>query len=477
MLTPFPFVTFERSKDLLMFKKEWELTSLFLVYDLVLITVSFLAILQLKFGMLDADRYFLVLPVILVSWLIVVVFVANENFVFRDSMIDRFKGQLFDFFLFAGIVSFTLLLFELKLYSRLIVFGTILSFFVLRSIGYILLYKYLVYMRAKGRHVSKVLILGAGRVGRNALEFFKRNGSLGYHVQGFLDDNPDAAMVDEKLVLGSLDDLDSVLAKMVVNEIIVALPLSEGDKIRVALESADYHGIRVRLIPDYYRMFERTFHTSKLGNFPVINLRQIPLDLMYNASLKRIFDVLFSVFALVLLLPVFILIAISIKLNSAGPALYKPVRIGHGGREFKCLKFRTMRKNEDSQNNTKSTVQNDPRITSVGTFLRKYSLDELPQFFNVLKNDMSVVGPRPHRTFLNESMQEQVEGYMLRHYIKPGITGWAQVNGWRGPTETYEQKHERTIHDLWYIENWTLWLDVRIVVLTVLGRKVKDNAF
>ncbi|MCF8461746.1 MAG: undecaprenyl-phosphate glucose phosphotransferase [Flavobacteriales bacterium] len=460
-----------------MFKKEWELTSFFLVYDLVLITISFIGIMQLKFGMLDVNRYYLVLPVILISWLIVVVFAANQNFVFRDSLVDRFKGQLFDFFLFAGVVSFTLLLLELQLYSRFIVFGTILTFFVLRSLGYLVLYRYLVYMRAKGRHVSKVLILGAGRVGQNTFEFFKRNRSLGYQVQGFLDDNPDASLVDKNLVLGSLDDLDSVLDKMVVNEIIVALPLSVGDKIRVALESADYHGIRVRLIPDYYRMFERTFQTSKLGNFPVVNLRQIPLDMMYNASLKRSFDLLFSVVALVLLAPVFIVIAISIKLNSSGPVLYRPVRVGQGGREFKCLKFRTMRNNEDSRNNTKSTVQNDPRITSVGAFLRKYSLDELPQFINVLKNDMSVVGPRPHRTFLNESMQQQVEGYMLRHYIKPGISGWAQVNGWRGPTETFEQKHERTMHDLWYIENWTLWLDIRIVLLTVLGRKVKDNAF
>jgi lipopolysaccharide/colanic/teichoic acid biosynthesis glycosyltransferase len=165
-----------------------------------------------------------------------------------------------------------------------------------------------------------------------------------------------------------------------------------------------------------------------------------------------------------------------VKASSRGPVFYVPARIGLGGKEFGCLKFRSMVVDDSKDHNLKSTVVGDSRITKTGIFLRKYSLDELPQFINVLLGEMSVVGPRPHRAFLNEDMQKKVEGYMLRHYIKPGITGWAQVNGWRGPTETLEQKEQRTNHDLWYIDNWSFWLDIRIVLLTLIG-KSGHNAF
>ena len=180
-------------------------------------------------------------------------------------------------------------------------------------------------------------------------------------------------------------------------------------------------------------------------------------------------------FAIIITLPVTIALSIMIKLESTGPVFYRPQRVGLNGTEFDCLKFRSMIV-DTSPTREEKYCQGDPRITKVGAFIRKSSLDELPQFINVLKGEMSVVGPRPHRKFLNDQLQSKVEGYMLRHYIKPGITGWAQVNGWRGPTETMEQKINRTKHDLWYIDNWTIWLDLRIVLMTVVG-KSKTNAF
>jgi len=458
-----------------MLKRDSKLASFFLGYDIVLIAISFLLSIYVKYDGLEAGRYFLVLPLIIINWVLVKVIITHDNYYFRDSILLRLKSQFPDFLLFAGVVSFSLLALDLKLYSRLVVFGTILGFFLFRNLGYLIIYQYLGWMRRKGRHVSKVLVLGAGRIGEQVMHFANSNIANGYRIVGFLDDAPNNPNIPEKLILGGLSDLKKALDGGLIDEIIIALPLTEDEKIRKSLEQADFHGLRVRLIPDYYRLFNRTFETSRFGQLPTINLRQIPLDRIVNIILKRVFDIIFSIAALIAVFPVMVIVAILIKIDAPGPIFYRPVRIGEGGRKFSCLKFRTMFENEASDGNTKSTVKGDSRITKIGSVLRKYNLDELPQFVNVLKNEMSVVGPRPHRTFLNEHMQKMVEGYMVRHYIKPGITGWAQVNGWRGPTTTVEQKLERTSHDHWYIENWTFLLDMKIIIMTLRG--ASNNAF
>ncbi|MBL4587202.1 MAG: undecaprenyl-phosphate glucose phosphotransferase, partial [Flavobacteriales bacterium] len=390
-------------------------------------------------------------------------------------LVQRILNQILSFMIFVGIVSTLVLVLDLKLYSRMVLFGTILFFFILRSVGFVLIYRYLAHMRAKGRHVKRVLILGAGRIGSQLLEHLNKDVGLGYMVVGFLDDAPEKAMVSEEKILGSISDLDSKIISENVDEIILAIPLVEEGKINKAIELAEFHGLRISMIPDYRRLFNRPFETQTMGSLPVINIREIALDNIFNKTVKRTFDILFSLIVLIVLTPLFIIIAIWVKLDSSGPILYGPVRIGQGGKEFKCWKFRSMKVDNSPDLASKSTVENDPRITKSGAFLRKQSLDELPQFFSVLIGNMSVIGPRPHRAFLNEDMQKKVDGYMLRHYIKPGISGWAQVNGWRGPTNTAEQKLERTTHDLWYVENWSLWLDVKIVFMTLFGSS--KNAF
>lgn len=198
---------------------------------------------------------------------------------------------------------------------------------------------------------------------------------------------------------------------------------------------------------------------------------------MQAVFIKSIFDKLFAFVAVIMLLPVYVFIAILIKLDSKGPILFMPIRVGRNGEKFIMFKFRTMDCNDDATLGSKSTVENDPRITDVGKILRKYSLDELPQFFNVLVGNMSVVGPRPHRIVLDERIQSVVEGYDLRKLVKPGVTGWAQVNGWRGPTKTHEQIYQRTSFDLDYIRNWSLSLDIKIIYQTVFSEKVRNNAF
>ena len=199
-------------------------------------------------------------------------------------------------------------------------------------------------------------------------------------------------------------------------------------------------------------------------------------ELLKFSNMKRFFDIFFSIFALVLVSPLLIIIGLLVKLTSSGPVLYVAERVGMGGAIFKMYKFRTMNHSRESQE-TFSTLENDSRITPLGHFLRKTNLDEVPQFFNVLKGEMSVVGPRPHRVSLDKKLQNEVAKYMIRRHIKPGITGWAQVNGWRGPTNTEEQKIQRTRHDIWYIKNWTFWLDIKIIFLTLFGKKTWENAF
>jgi exopolysaccharide biosynthesis polyprenyl glycosylphosphotransferase len=201
------------------------------------------------------------------------------------------------------------------------------------------------------------------------------------------------------------------------------------------------------------------------------------MDSYISRFWKRVFDVIFSFIALLITFPILLLVAIAIKLDSKGPVFYRPVRLGKRGTEIRIYKFRSMKHNQTAADRTKSTALNDDRITRVGKIIRKYSLDELPQFINVLIGDMSVVGPRPHRLDLNKRFQQTTQNYLVRHYVKPGITGWAQVNGWRGPTETKYQYIGRTLHDLWYIEHWNFALDLYIIFLTIFGKGTRNNAF
>lgn len=454
--------------------KGFRLVWIFLAYDILIIIASFLGSIYLKYNSFEAGKYYLVLPLIIIIWVMVVLTFTSQNYYFREGIIQRLRSQIIDFVIFGGIVSSLVLILGLKIYSRVVLFGTISMFFFLRNIGFLLLYKYLSYMRSKGRHVKRLLIVGAGRMGNELFNYVKADVGIGYTVVGFLDDNIDKVTVPKEMILGGTGDLEEVLKKHRIEQVVLAIPLSETQIISNAIETAEFYGLRIGMIPDYYRVVERSFETTTLGNLPIVSIRDIALDKGFNKALKRAFDLVFSLAVLVLLSPLFLIIAFLIKVGSPGPVFYTPIRVGKDGKEFRCWKFRSMLVDNDPNHATKSTVEGDERITKIGAFLRKRSLDELPQFFNVLVGEMSVVGPRPHRTFLNEDMRKKVEGYMIRHYIKPGITGWAQVNGWRGPTETFEQKEQRTKHDLWYIDNWTFWLDLRIVLMTAAGKSNKN---
>jgi len=281
-------------------------------------------------------------------------------------------------------------------------------------------------------------------------------------------------VVEDKTV-EDLQLMKEYLSDHHVEEIVLNLPIKTSEEVREILQLADYHGTRVKILPDFGPLI--IGNSGKADVFKAVNVRPMPLDNRAAYFFKEAFDLVFASVVLIGLLPLFLVIAVLIKLDSPRPVFYCPIRVGKNNRPFKLYKFSTMRVSDPTDGGVNSTLQDDPRITKLGKFLRKYSIDELPQFINVFLGDMSVVGPRPHRTFLNEQFQKSEENYMIRHYYKPGITGWAQVNGWRGPTDTREKKHQRTVHDLWYLENWSFALDMKIIWKTVFGKKTHESAF
>jgi putative colanic acid biosynthesis UDP-glucose lipid carrier transferase len=336
------------------------------------------------------------------------------------------------------------------------------------------LYTYLIAVRKHGPLYNKIMVIGAGKIGEAIQLYYRLNPDLGRMI-GFLDDSK---VKSERLnVLGKISDFQKVFNEHNFNEVIITIDLSKEKEIHTLVNLAEYNGVRPSIVANYYSLFNRNFELKNFAGIPIVSIREVPLDPYAPRFWKRIFDMGFSLVILLLLLPVFIVIAIAIKIESKGPVFYQPIRVGKRGAEIMVYKFRSMRVSKNEADKKRSTSKNDDRITRVGKFIRKYSLDELPQFINVLKGEMSVVGPRPHRVDLNKRFQQTVQSYMVRQYIKPGITGWAQVNGWRGPTETKYQYIARTLHDLWYIEHWNFALDIYIIFLTVFGTKTRRNAF
>ena len=379
------------------------------------------------------------------------------------------------------VVIFILLIhafFPFPVYLQNAIVAFVVGYFVLSFLIYFMLQDDESTSRKSDSKVKYTLVAGVGNLAGDVERSLYGSGNNRYQVKGYINckKKEECAVAKDKVV-GNLEDINDYLRDNPVDEIVIALPVKPAKKIRSIIEAADYHGIRVKYVPDYRGLFGDNYKIVKYGQVEAVNVRQLPLDGTFAFAIKNSFDKVFAFFALLFLAPVFLAIAILIKLDSPGPVLYCPVRIGKGGKPFKVYKFRSMQQNDDAIAGAKSTQKNDPRISRLGKFLRKYSLDELPQFWNVLKGEMSVVGPRPHRSYLNQQLQASEDKYMIRHYFKPGITGWAQVNGWRGPTETKEQRSQRTKHDLWYMENWSLMLDIKIVLLTIFSRKAHKTAF
>lgn len=318
--------------------------------------------------------------------------------------------------------------------------------------------------RGHGRNFSKVVIVGDNSTGHRLFREMTSDTGFGYRVLGFFDRTPGEA-TPEGLYRGPISKLEDFIMRHGVDEIFCTLPGSEEEDIAATVAIAESKVAQFYYVPQLSPTMARTFDLYAMGQVPVLSFRHQPLKKMRNRLIKRLFDIAFSGAVLICSPIVFIPIAIAIKMTSPGPVFFSQKRTGYRGREFNCLKFRTMKVNSDADKVQAS--KDDPRKTRLGDFLRRTSIDELPQFFNVLKGDMSIVGPRPHMLKHTEQYSALIDKYMVRHYIKPGITGWAQINGLRGQTEELWQMEERVRHDVWYIENWSFLLDLKIMFRTV----------
>jgi Undecaprenyl-phosphate glucose phosphotransferase len=409
-------------------------------------------------------------------WTLVILINRDQDFYVSAGNKKKIKSFILSIFMFIGIISTIAIVFKIEYFNRTTFMLPIFLFSIMNIISLGIVSD--IFKRKKSSDfVSRVLLIGSANKWKNIQNTIQSFKEKGYGVVGFLDHKTSKSKLEGISILGRTDDLKEVLDTHLIDEIFIMGGILEEKEIKEIIKVADYKGSRVNIIPETPVLLGGTLKPYIIDGVTLFQHRQTPLDNFSNYFLKRVFDVFFSLTVLLLLGPLFLFLGLIIYLDGKGPVFYTPLRKGESGNVFKCYKFRTMSICDDPTNGTKSTVKNDPRITRIGKYLRKFDLDELPQFFNVLKGNMSVVGPRPHRVNLDSDFRKIVNDYMVRHYVKPGITGWAQVNGWRGPTITNEQKKKRVWHDLWYIENWEFILDLKIIFLTVFSRKTRTNAF
>lgn len=334
--------------------------------------------------------------------------------------------------------------------------------------------KFLYYIRRRGNNLKHVILVGYSRSAEAYLDRISANPQWGYVVHGILDDHvPRGTQYRGVKVLGALGNLEIILPENKMDEIAITLSLEDYDNLEHIVDLCERSGVHTKFIPDYGSLFPSKPYTEDIMGLPVINIRYVPLTNTWNAFLKRLVDIFGSIFCIILFSPVMLMAVIGTRLTSKGPIIYKQTRIGLHSKPFTMYKFRTMRVQSAEEEKKGWTTRGDDRVTKFGSFLRRTSIDEMPQFFNVLTGKMSLVGPRPERPQFVDKFRQEIPRYMVKHQVRPGITGWAQINGYRGDTSI----RKRIEHDIYYIENWSLGFDFRILFLTVFKGFINKNAY
>ncbi|MCB7319590.1 undecaprenyl-phosphate glucose phosphotransferase [Lacrimispora sp. 210928-DFI.3.58] len=380
-----------------------------------------------------------------------------------------------------GLMLFTFILFGgRRLIVHLGYFSTrmILAFFVINIIlleaERMAIRLFLRSLRTNGYNQKHILLIGYSRAAEGFIDRVRLNPEWGYHIQGILDDHKAAGYSYKNVrILGTTDQLEAFLDANTLDEIAITLSIKEYANLEQIVAACEKSGVHTKFIPDYNNMIPTIPYMEDLQGLPVIHIRHVPLTGVFNATMKRCVDIVGALFGLVVFSPVMLATAALIKLTSPGPVFYSQERIGLHNRPFRMYKFRSMEVQDPNKEQSQWTTPHDPRVTSVGRFIRKTSIDETPQFFNVLIGDMSLVGPRPERPLFVERFKEEIPRYMIKHQVRPGLTGWAQVNGYRGDTSITK----RIEHDLYYIENWSLGFDFKIMFLTVFKGFINKNAY
>jgi putative colanic acid biosynthesis UDP-glucose lipid carrier transferase len=397
----------------------------------------------------------------------------HMSVVFIDKIVQRSVSLItFLIFLFATCLIFLNIGDVLATFLIVYYITTVVLFSLWRVLVRILLKIY----RRKRHDLKRVIIIGAGKNGMELYRVMNKELAYGFTVMGFFDDN---VALKEVLpnYLGNTGEVNDYVSRNGIDEIYCTLPGTQDEKILKLLNFAEKNMVRFYIVPEFYRNVKKSLIIEMIESIPLLSIRREPLQATSNRMLKRAFDIVFSLFILIAIYPfLYIILGILIKTTSPGPVLFKQKRTGLYGDEFDCYKFRTMKVNTEAD--TTQAAIDDPRKTRLGNFLRKTNLDEFPQFLNVFAGDMSVVGPRPHMLKHTEEYSALIDKYMVRHLVKPGITGWAQVTGYRGETKTLEQMEGRVKRDVWYIENWSFFLDLKIITVTIFNMfKGERNAY
>ena len=443
-----------------------------LITDVVMVNLSFLLSYWLRFyaGIVPVwyipplKPYLSILPFITFIWLIV--FKSLGLYGLRRSV--YLINELFSVFLGASLALVLMMvaffLYRGFSYSRLVFLFAWVIGIVSIDISRSIIRRIQKQRRKKGIGVRNVLIVGAGILGESLVQKIHNHAQAGYQVVGFLDDDPQKKNLDFQgvKVLGATKDILPLIREKNVNEVIITFPSTTHRKILEMIMDCEETKVEFKIIPDLLEMITTKVSAGEIAGIPLFGLKEFPLQ-GWNRVIKRSVDLLFSAFSLLLLSPIMLIIALIIKLDSKGPVFFKQERVGQDGRRFTIYKFRSMKVDAEEETGPVWAEPDDPRTTHVGKFLRKTSLDEVPQLFNVLKGNMSLVGPRPERPFFVKQFKGTIPRYMVRNKIKSGITGWAQMNGLRGSTSIYE----RIKYDLYYIENWSLFFDLKIILLTI----------
>ena len=448
----------------------------FLLADLFCLNAGIFAANYERFGVfLYQNNSYLALQAVLnICWLLIF-FSTKLHEVNRESrLIDHLNRVL------TGLVIDLSLFFALWFiakpfyYSRHHLFTTYLVFSSLLVLWRSIWYYLIRYYRAKGFNLRNVVIVGYGELARELEQHFKLNPGIGYKFLGYFDNNPAEV---ERRYLGSVEDLKTYTEKNPVDVIFCSLPRLYEPEIKKLIDFAENNLIKIKIVSQFSKLGNRNLTIQKYGGIPVINVSAIPLDSRANQVVKRIFDVIFSSLVILFIFSWLIpIIGFLIKMESRGPIFFKQQRNGRDNQPFWCWKFRTMVVNQEAD--SKQATKDDPRITRIGAILRKTSIDEIPQFINVFLGDMSVVGPRPHPIKLNEEFQPQIDRFIQRHAVKPGITGLAQAKGFRGETALFSDMSGRVRLDRFYVKNWSIILDFKIIILTVISIiRGSENAY
>jgi Undecaprenyl-phosphate glucose phosphotransferase len=458
--------------------------SLFFISDLLILSLAWIFSYVLRFYTtlirppILGTPPFLTYIEFLIPLLILWGLLSRKMQLYRPRRIDYFYKELFDV---GKCLTLTLMILIALIYllrrfefSRLAFF-----YFWILGIGGLLSVRYfarktLKMLRRKGHNKRYALIAGTGPLGLKVLEKLRLYPALGIQVLGFLTRNEEE--VGKKIqnipILGVYEDLTEILNEQEVDIFFVAISITDYDCFESLIEKVNGHLSEIKVVPASYEFLRLRGGMDELDGLPIVSLQGSPLY-GWDRVFKRIFDLVIGSFILILMAPVMFLIGLLIKLTSEGPIFYRQERVGMNGCPFQILKFRTMRADAEKETGPIWARESDPRRTKVGAFLRRTSLDELPQLFNVIKGEMSLVGPRPERPNFVEEFRNRIPSYMLRHKIKAGITGWAQVNGWRGNTSL----EKRIEHDLYYIENWSIGFDLRILMMTLWRGLFSKSAY